>query len=170
MVEKGLSLKRIARIGMMTAIIYACKVALESIPNVELVSFLTIMYAITFGIDAIFAVTVFNLLELVQRGPGTWWISYLYVWPLLAVITIVFKKKLGNEPLYWAILSGVFGLFFGSLFAVLYIPIDVKYAATYFISGLPYDVLHCISNFIIMLILFKPINKLLNRVANMENR
>ena len=66
MVEKGLSLKRIARIGMMTAIIYACKVALESIPNVELVSFLTIMYAITFGIDAIFAVTVFNLLELVQ--------------------------------------------------------------------------------------------------------
>ena len=170
MVEKGLSLKRIARIGMMTAIIYACKVALESIPNVELVSFLTIMYAISFGIDAIFAVTVFNLLELVQWGPGTWWISYLYVWPLLAVITIVFKKKLRSEPLYWAILSGVFGLFFGSLFAVLYIPIDVKYAATYFISGLPYDVLHCISNFIIMLILFKPINKLLNRVANMENR
>ena len=170
MVEKGLSLKRIARIGMMTAIIYACKVALESIPNVELVSFLTIMYAISFGIDAIFAVTVFNLLELVQWGPGTWWISYLYVWPLLAVITIVFKKKLGSEPLYWAILSGVFGLFFGSLFAVLYIPIDVKYAATYFISGLPYDVLHCISNSIIMLILFKPINKLLNRVANMENR
>ena len=170
MVEKGLSLKRIARIGMMTAIIYACKVAVESIPNVELVSFLTIMYAISFGIDAIFAVTVFNLLELVQWGPGTWWISYLYVWPLLAVITIVFKKKLGNEPLYWAILSGVFGLFFGSLFAVLYIPIDVKYAATYFISGRPYDVLHCISNFIIMLILFKPINKLLNRVANMENR
>ena len=170
MVEKRLSLKRIARIGMMTAIIYACKVALESIPNVELVSFLTIMYAITFGIDAIFAVTVFNMLELVQWGPGTWWISYLYVWPLLAVITIVFKKKLGSEPLYWAILSGVFGLFFGSLFAVLYIPIDVKYAATYFISGLPYDVLHCISNFIIMLILFKPINKLLNRVANMENR
>lgn len=170
MVEKGLSLKRIARIGMMTAIIYACKVALESIPNVELVSFLTIMYAISFGIDAIFAVTVFNMLELVQWGPGTWWISYLYVWPLLAVITIVFKKKLGSEPLYWAILSGVFGLFFGSLFAVLYIPIDVKYAATYFISGLPYDVLHCISNFIIMLILFKPINKLLNRVANMENR
>ena len=144
---------------MMTAIIYACKVALESIPNVELVSFLTIMYAITFGIDAILAVTVFNLLELVQWGPGTWWISYLYVWPLL-----------GNEPLYWAMVSGLFGLIFGSLFAILYIPIDVKYAATYLISGLPYDVLHCISNFIIMLILFKPINKLLNRVANMENR
>ncbi len=153
--------KKIVRIALFSAILYIAKFILEWLPNVELVSFLTIIYTLVFGTEAFFVVTVFNLFEFIQWGFGTWFISYLYVWPILVLLTLLFKKIFKEEFLLWAILSGVFGLIFGSMFAVLYIFVDPHYALTYFISGLPWDVWHCIANFIIMITIGKPMYKVL---------
>jgi len=143
------------------AILYISKVALEWLPNIELVSFLTVLYAIVFGAEAFIIVTVFNMIELVQWGFGTWWFAYLVVWPLLALIAILLKKVIKEEFFIWAIVSGLFGLFFGSFFALPYLFVDPGYALSYWISGLPWDLVHCIGNFVIMLILGKPMKKVL---------
>lgn len=160
-------IKKIVRIALLSAILYIAKFILEWLPNVELVSFLTILYTLVFGTEAFFVVTVFNLFEFIQWGFGTWFISYLYVWPILVLLTLLFKKLFKEEFLLWAILSGIFGLIFGSMFAVVYLFIDPGYALSYFISGLPWDVWHCIANFIIMITIGKPTYKVLckpNRV------
>ena len=154
-------IRKIVRIALLSAILYIAKFILEWLPNVELVSFLTILYTLVFGTEAFFVVTVFNLFEFIQWGFGTWFISYLYVWPILVLLTLLFKKVFKEEFLMWAILSGIFGLIFGSMFAVIYIFIDPHYALTYFISGLPWDVWHCIANFIIMIVIGKPTYKIL---------
>ena len=138
--------------------------ALEFLPNVELVSLLVILYTLVFGKETFLTVTVFNLFELIQWGFGTWWFSYLYVWPLLCLITLILKKLIKEEILVWAIVSGCFGLIFGSLFAIVYIPINLSYALTYWISGLPWDVWHGVCNFILMLVLGKPLYLLLIRM------
>lgn len=156
--------KRIVRIALLSAILYVCKVALEWLPNVELVTFLIILFSLTVGTDTFYVTLIFNTLELIQWGFGTWWISYMYVWPLLVVITLLFRKILKEEFLIWAVVSGGFGLIFGSLFSVLYLFIDVKLAWSYFIAGLPWDAWHAISNFIIMLVAGKPLYKLLLKV------
>lgn len=145
----------------MSAILYVSKVALEFLPNIELVSLLVVIYSLVFGWETILIVTVFNMFELIQWGFGTWWFSYLYVWPLLCAITMLLKKLIKEEFVIWAIVSGVFGLIFGSLFALFYLFVDTKYAFAYWISGLPWDVVHCIGNFVLMLVLGKPVYKLL---------
>lgn len=160
--------KRITRIALFSAILYISKLALESVPNVELVSFLIIIYSLVFGYEVIVAVCVFNLCEVVQWGFGTWVITYLYVWPLLAVITILLKKIIKEEIFVWAVVSGLFGLIFGSMFAIIYIPVSPSFALNYWISGLPWDVWHCIANFIIMLLIGKPVLKALKMIKNMS--
>ena len=80
--------RKMTRIALLSAILYIAKVVLEFIPNVELISFLTIIYTLVFGTEALLIVTVFNMFELVQWGFGVWWISYLYVWPLLVLATM----------------------------------------------------------------------------------
>ncbi len=87
-----MSIQKITRIALLSAILYVSKVALEFLPNIELVSLLVVLYSLVFGWETIFIVTVFNLFELIQWGFGTWWFSYLYVWPLLCVITMLLKK------------------------------------------------------------------------------
>lgn len=153
--------KKITRIALLSAILYVSKVALEFLPNVELVSLLTIIYTLVFGAEAILIVTVFNMFELIQWGFGSWWVSYLYVWPLLCLIVLALKKLVKNEFVVWSVISGCFGLIFGSLFAIAYIPIDPAYALAYWISGLPWDVWHGVCNFVLMLILGKPLFQIL---------
>ena len=161
-----MSVRKLTRIALLSAILYVSKVALEFLPNVELVSLLTIIYTLVFGTEAFLIVTVFNFFELIQWGFGTWWFSYLYVWPLLCLIILLLKKIIKEEFLIWSIVSGGFGLIFGSLFAIVYIPVDPAYAFSYWISGLPWDVWHAVWNFVLMLVLGKPLYQLLNRLKN----
>lgn len=162
-----MSTQKLTRIALLSAILYVLKVALEFLPNVEIVTLLIIIYSLVFGKESILIVTVFNFFELIQWGFGTWWISYLYVWPLLCVITLLLKKILKEEFVAWSVVSGGFGIIFGSLFAVLYLPIDPAYALSYWISGLPWDVWHGGFNFILMLILGKPLYRLLMRLKKL---
>ena len=158
--------RKITRIALLSAILYVSKVALEFLPNVELVSLLTVLYTLVFGKEAFLIVTVFNLFELIQWGFGTWWVSYLYVWPLLVLITLLLKKIIKEEFLIWSVVSGLLGLIFGSLFAIVYLPVDPAYALAYWISGLPWDVWHGVCNFVLMLVIGKPLYLLLKKIKN----
>ena len=158
--------RKITRIALLSAILYVSKVALEFLPNVELVSLLTVLYTLVFGKEAFLIVTVFNLFELIQWGFGTWWVSYLYVWPLLVLITLLLKKIIKEEFLIWSVVSGLFGLIFGSLFAIVYLPVNPAYALAYWISGLPWDVWHGVCNFVLMLVIRKPLYLLLKKIKN----
>lgn len=159
-----MSIRKLTRIALLSAILYISKVALEFLPNVELVSFLVIIYTLVFGKETFLIVTVFNMFELIQWGFGTWWFSYLYTWPLLCAITLSLKRVVKEEFIVWSIVSGMFGLIFGALFAIVYIPVDITYALAYWISGLPWDVWHAVWNFVLMLVLGKPLYAVLSRM------
>ncbi len=161
-------IKKMTRIALLSAVLYVAKVVIEFIPNVELVSFLTIIYTLVFGAEAFLIVTVFNMFELIQWGFGVWWVSYLYVWPLLCLITLLLRKVVKDEFILWAIVSGFFGLIFGLLFAIAYIPVSPSYALSYWISGLMWDVWHGACNFAIMLFIGKPVYGVLNKIKNRE--
>ena len=157
-----MSARRITRIALLSAILYVSKAALEFMPNVELVSLLVIVYTLVLGNEAFLTVTVFNLFELIQWGFGSWWVSYLYVWPLLVLIVLLLRKIVKEEFLIWGIVSGGFGLMFGSLFAIPYLLVDPSYALAYWISGLPWDVWHGVWNFVLMVVLGKPLYRILH--------
>lgn len=160
-----LSAKNIALIGMMAATIEAAKCALSFLPNIELVSFLIILYTLFFGNLIFPAIPVFILLEGLLYGFGLWWIMYLYAWPLLALLTLLFRRQ--TSPLFWSVLSGLFGLFFGALCAIPYLFISgPRGAFAWWVAGIPFDILHCISNFFICLVLYTPMRKLLEKLRS----
>ena len=165
--------KDIALIGMMVALIEVCKVALMGIPNVELTTFLIIMFSIYFGKKIFFVIPVFILIEGTMFGFGIWWVMYLYMWPSLAIIAMKFKNM--DSVFGWSILSGIFGLLFGFFCAIPYVVtgtfdggiINGLYAGfTFWIAGIPWDLVHGIANFIIMLVLYKPVQNVMVKLRN----
>lgn len=167
------TIKDITLIGMMVAVIEVCKVTLAGLPNIELTSFWIIMFTLFFGWKILFVIPVFICIEGAMYGPHLWWIMYLYAWPLLALVTWIFRKE--KSVWFWSILSGVFGLMFGFLCSFPYVVIGAVdgglrnglYAGfAYWIAGIPFDIMHCIGNFVIMLVLYAPIQAAMKKCKN----
>lgn len=151
--------------GLFAAVLFAGQVALASVPNVEIVSLLVILYTLALGRRVLFVIYTFVLLEGIFYGFGIWWVSYLYVWPLLALVTLAFRRV--DSLLFFSILSGFFGLFFGALCAIPYLFAGGAAAAfAYWISGLPFDLIHCGGNFAVCLVLYKPLRRVIGRLTS----
>lgn len=151
-------------IAILAAILEVGKVLLNSIPNVELVSFLLIMFTLRFGIKrAMAASVVFTLVELFYWGFHIWVVFYIYAWPLLVLLTHLMRKV--DSAILFALFSGAYGFAFGALSSIIIIfTSGFKAAAAWWVAGLSYDVVHAIGNFVIMLVLYRPIRKALGLI------
>ena len=179
MMEKSkwkLTAKDVALVGMMVAVIELCKVVLMGIPNVELTTFWIIMFSLYFGNKVFFAVPVFILLEGTLFGFGLWWVMYLYVWPLLAILARIMHKM--ETAVGWAILAGAFGLLYGLFCSIPYVVIGaadggilagLQAGFAWFVSGIPFDIIHGISNFVLMLILYRPVKAVMDKTKSVYN-
>ena len=152
-----LKAKDIAVIGLLSASITIGKLALSLVPNVEIVSLLFIVYTIVFGVKhSIIISIIFSTTEIFIYGLSTWLLGYYFIWPMLIFITHIVKKTVKDEYGYATIVAGLFGLFLEhfrySRILFLWICIWVNILD----PRIPFDILHGVSNFIIVLILFNP--------------
>ena len=153
--------------GLLGTLLFVLKFAMSSLPNIEPVSLLLISYTIIYGIKTVYPLAIYVLLEIIIYGFSLWSIGYLYIWLTLVMAVIVIRKIFNNKnQIIWALVSGIFGLIFGALYIPLYIVSGgYTFAITWWISGLPYDIIHCISNFVLCVILFKPITNVLLKIT-----
>lgn len=159
-----LNARRLALLGILTAVLLGGQVALAALPNVEIVSLLVILYSLLLGRQVFLIIYAFALLEGCLYGFGLWWVSYLYVWTLLAIIALALRQA-EALALFWAILSGFFGLAFGALCALPYLVTGgIAAAISYWLAGLGFDLIHCAGNFLVCLLLFRPLYRLLSRL------
>ena len=146
-----------ALLGAMT---FAAKYVMSFLPNIEPVSLMVMLFAAVFGWKWVYPVYLYVMLEILFYGISLWNINYLYIWAVLAVAAYFLRDL--HHPLAWALLSGAFGLLFGALCGIVDVFIGgVSYAVAKWVSGIPFDLMHCGGNFFIALVLFKPIRKLL---------
>lgn len=149
--------------AVLGALTFAAKYVMAFLPNIEPVSLMVMLFGVTFGRKALYPIGLYVLMEILFYGLGTWNVMYLYVWPVLGIIAYLLRKM--EHPLGWAILSGTFGLLFGALC----MPVDIviggfAFATAKWVSGIPFDIAHCAGNFVIALVLFRPMRKLLQRL------
>ena len=163
--KNGLSLGETVLFGILGALTFALQVVMAPLPNIEPVSLLVMLFAVTFGWKSLYCVYTFVAMEVLFYGIGLWNINYLYIWTILAVAAILLRKM---EPvLGWALLSAVFGLAFGALCGIVDVFIGgVAYAAAKWVSGIPFDLLHCGGNFAIALVMWTPLRTLLDKLKN----
>ena len=152
----------IALMGMVTAVLSTVKQALAVIPNVELVSFFIIIFTLYMGWKILPAIYAFVSIEFIIWGFGIWSFYYLYVWTILALLTMLLSRF--RNIFVFCTLSGAFGLGFGGLCAFTNLFITGPGAAFgWWLAGIPFDLIHAVSNFIICLVLYKPIRILFDK-------
>ncbi len=158
-----ISIREILLFALFGAILITVQVALAVLPNIELVSLFIIVYTLVLGKKVFFPMYVFVIAEGLIFGFGIWWINYLYIWAVLASVVLLLRKN--EHPLFWAIVSGMFGLLFGALSAIPYLFMGgIGAAVSYWVNGIVFDLMHCAGNVAAALLLFSPCHKIMKRL------
>lgn len=159
----------IVTMGILSAVLFAGKLGMSFLPNIEPVTTLIILYTLTYKKQVFPIVYTYVLLEGIVFGFGIWWVSYLYIWSILALVVIALQKI--DSAVLWAVISGAFGLSFGALCAIPYLISGGPGAAfSYWVEGIPFDILHCLGNFALTLVLYDPLKHLLKRLRQVQHQ
>ena len=157
-----LSTRELCILSLMGALMFASQLVMSGLANVHIIAPLIIVCCAVFAWKAMYAVILFVLLEALVWGLGLWVISYFYLWPALALAAIVMHKN--DSALVWAVVAAVHGLLFGAGCAIPYLFIGGwEMAFSYWLSGIPFDLVHCAGNFVLTLVLYKPLKRTIER-------
>ncbi len=165
MTRSKLSLRELAVLSLLGAMLFVVQVAFSFLPNIELVSVLIIVYTRVYGWKAFYPIYLFVALEALWYGINTWVIQYTYVWAILALVVLLLRRIESRGM--WVLVNSAFGLLFGALCSITYLFIGgVSGMVAYWISGIPFDFLHLGGNFLTALVLCEPLYRLLSRLKN----
>ncbi len=148
------SLKEYITLSTFVAIAVAFRVALQVIPNAKPTSFIIIMAGIIFGPAAGLAVGLLvTLLSSLMLGIGPYIIWQAFCWGIMGLIAYYFRN---TNKLVIAIYGFVWGFLFGWITNMWYWFnfIQVHNFETFMfghINSFPFDLVHAVTNFILLL-------------------
>ncbi|MBQ6706648.1 MAG: hypothetical protein IJN07_03975 [Clostridia bacterium] len=166
-----LTIKDIAVFGMLGAMMFASKMAMEWIPNVHLLGVFTIAITVVYRQKALYPLTIFIFILGLYAGFALWWIPHIYLWVVLWGITMLLPKRMPPKiaPIVYTAVCGLHGFLYGTLYApsqALLFGLDFQGMIGWIIAGLPWDLVHGVSNLICGLLIC-PIVALLTRVEKL---
>ena len=160
------TVRELVFLALCTALIFSLQIALANLPNVEVVTLLVILYTLHFRKKALLVIYAFVVLEGIFYGFHIWWIMYLYIWTILWLVVTLMRKH--SSALVWAVTAGFYGLLFGALCAIPYLFLGgFSVALSWWIAGIPFDLIHCVANFLLVLVLFTPLDRVMTRIDAM---
>lgn len=144
---------------------YVSKIIMEMIPNVHLLGTFVIAITVVYRKKALYPIYTYVLLNGLIAGFSAWWIPYLYIWTILWGATMLLPKNMPIKirPIVYMLLCASHGFLYGTLYApaqALLFGMDFRATIAWIIAGLPWDMIHGISNFFCG-ILIVPIIKIL---------
>ena len=158
-----LTVRQIALYAMLAALTFAAKWAMSFLPNIEPVTLMVLIFGAVFGWKAVFPVYTYVAAEILFYGLGEWNLFYLYIWLIPIGLGMLLRRS--EQPLVWAMAAGFFGLAFGALCTPVHLLFGgPAYALAWWIDGIFYDLLHCAGNFVMALLLFVPLRKLVEKL------
>lgn len=166
--SKPLDLRHIIIYALLGSVMFASKKIMEAIPNVHLLGMLIMSYTLVYRKYALIPIYLYILLDGIFFGFSPAWVPYLYIWAVLWGATMLLPKNMPPKvavPVY-VIVCGLHGLCFGLLYApgqMLLFHMSFKALPLWLASGLPYDLIHCISN-CCMALLILPLSNLLRKL------
>lgn len=145
---------------LLGVLMYVTQVILAPLPNIEVVSLLIIITTSVFGVKALCSTYIFVVCEILTYGLHIWSINYLYVWSILCIAVLLTRKF--ESPVFFALLSAIFGLLFGTLCSIPYfITGGIAGGLSYIIQGFWFDILHCVGNLVLTYLLFGSLKSIL---------
>jgi energy-coupling factor transport system substrate-specific component len=163
-----LKTKDIAVFAVMASLMFATKKVMEFLPNIHLLGMFIVTLTVIYRTRALIPIYVYVLLDGIFGGFSAWWIPYLYVWAVLWAMTMLIPRRLpevARNILYIAV-CGLHGFLFGTLYMPvnsLMFGFNLEQSIVWWIQGLPFDLVHGVSNICAGLLII-PMIKILQRL------
>ena len=147
-----LTIKELTVFSMLGAVMYASKMIMEMIPNVHLLGVFIVAFTVVYRKKALYPIYIFVLLTGLLNGFSTWWLPYLYIWFVLWLFVMFVPKKLNSalKTAIYMIICAIHGFAYGILYAPVHMFIygmSFDAIVAWVVAGLPWDMVHGISNF-----------------------
>lgn len=147
-----LSVREIAIFGLMAALMYSSKLAMDFLPNIHLIGVFIISLTDVYGKKALYPIYTFVFLTGLLAGFSTWWLPYLYIWFVLWAVVMLVPK--GINPKIKTVVYMVICASHGFCYGILYAPVhmlvygmNLKAIIAWIVAGFPWDMVHGTSNF-----------------------
>lgn len=127
--------KAIALVGISAATLECGKLVLSFLPNIEIVTLLCALYGYVFGWYGVAAAAVFVCIEPLIYGFGSWLITYLLYWPLVAFLFMMLRGRgVKNRIILTATavgLTALFGVLSSLIDSAFYLGINENYLSNF---------------------------------------
>ena len=148
-----LTAKETAVFAMLGAVMYASKIIMDMAPNIHLIGVFVIAITVVYRKKALYPIYIFVLLTGLLNGFSAWWVPYTYIWTVLWAVVMLLPKKLPKKeaPLIYMIICSLHGFGYGILYApaqALLFGLSFEGMISWIITGLPFDMIHGVSNFL----------------------
>ncbi len=159
--------------AMFGTLMFCSKLIMEALPNIHLLGMLTMVLTIVFRAKALIPVYIYVMLNGLYAGFNLWWMPYLYIWTILWAITMLLPKTLPKKVacVVYPAVCGLHGLAFGTLYApaqALVFGLDAEQMLAWIVAGLPFDVVHCIGNTLVGLLIV-PLSDVLKKLMTKQH-
>ena len=147
-----LTAREIAVFGMLGAVMYASKILMDVFPNIHLLGVFVMAFTIHYGKKALYPIYIYVLVLGLFSGFAAWWVPHLYIWTILWGVTMLLPRNLPNRirPVVYMAVCSLHGFLYGVLYAptqALLFGLDFRGMLAWIAAGLPFDLIHGVSNF-----------------------
>ncbi len=169
-----LTIREMTIFSMLGAVMYASKLIMDAAPNIHLLGAFIVAFTVVYRRKALYPIYIFVFLVGLFNGFNIWWIPYLYIWAVLWAMVMLLPKKLPKKirPIVYMTVSALHGF----MYSLLYAPVqafayglNLEGIMLWYLRGVPWDMIHGISNFICG-ILIVPIILVLIRAENVKEQ
>lgn len=156
------------------ALMFSTKVLMEFLPNIHLLGFFIVFLTVVFRVRALIPIYLYVFLDGLIYGFSYWWFPYLYVWAVLWGMTMLLPKNMSPKAamIVYPLICGLHGFAFGLIYAplqALMFGFSFQGTVNWIVMGLPYDLIHGISNLILGTFVY-PLSVLFKRLLNGQYR
>ncbi len=158
-----LSIKEMVVFSLLGTLMYSSKFIMELLPNIHLLGVFTVSFTVVYRKKALYPIYVYVFINGLMAGFATWWLPYLYIWTVLWAVVMILPKNMPHKvavPIYMTVcaLHGfAYGILYAPAQAVLF-GLNHKQMIAWIISGMPFDIIHGISNFFCGALIMPTIN------------
>ncbi len=160
--------------AMLAALMLCAKLALEALPNIELVGMLTVLYTVVFRAKALIPIYLYVAVQLLVSGFDPLILPYIYVWAILwgAAMLLPGKMPRWAAMIAYPLLCSLHGFAFGVLCApltALLLRLDFNGMLAWIVAGFGFDITHGVGNLFIGLLIY-PLSEVLKKLLRQRKR
>ena len=148
-----LTAREIAVFGMLGAVMYASKILMDVFPNIHLLGVFTMAFTLHYRKKALYPIYNYVLILGLFSGFAAWWVPHLYLWTILWGATMLLPRSMPEKvrPVVYMAVCAAHGFLYGVLYApaqALLFGLSFEGMLAWIAAGLPFDLIHGVSNFI----------------------